>query len=181
MAISSICSCPNCSDAAASAPTIPAGPCAKIWPVEQRGKTERKDRFRSWPRWRSVSVQPETRRRGRRSYRRTIRACAPDEQRQLQRRSNRYVGLRLGPIQQAHRPRTLGLRWAFRVPSAFFARSTPVRRGFRSVRAWSDVRRACRSSAGAFPRNTPHLSHVRRPNASPPGLLSSYVGMPLES
>ena len=63
----------------------------------------------------------------------------------------------------------------------FFARSTPVRRGFRSVRAWSDVRRACRSSAGAFPRNTPHLSHVRRPNASPPGLLSSYVGMPLES
>jgi hypothetical protein len=32
-----------------------------------------------------------------------------------------------------------------------------------------------------LPRNTPHLSHVRRPDASAPGLLSSYAGTPLGS
>ncbi len=36
-----ICWCPNCSGAAASAPPIPAAPCAKIWPAEQHGQSTR--------------------------------------------------------------------------------------------------------------------------------------------
>jgi hypothetical protein len=66
---------------------IPAAPCAKIWPAKRRGKTEHQDRSRPRRRSRSVSVQPETRRREPRSCRRIARACATDEWRQLRRRS----------------------------------------------------------------------------------------------